>query len=56
MYEIINYRNLSEDDKDILFISLIKTSFQLSYDDIEVIKIEMKKSKGNSLPQYIFSC
>lgn len=52
--EIINYLVLSENEKDQAIHQLNKFGFVSPCDNIDLIKKEMEKSRGHTLPQYIF--
>ena len=52
--EIINYHDLSEHEKDKALRQLNGLGFTPAYGSISCMKNEMEKSKGHTLPQYIF--
>lgn len=52
--EIINYRDLSELEKDKAISRLNELGFVPAFGGIKSIKSEMEKSLENNLPQYIF--
>ena len=54
MDEIINYRNLSDKEKDKTLSQLIEIGFCPAYGGITSMKREMGKSIEGTLPQYVF--
>lgn len=52
--EIINYRDLSELEKDKAVGQLNELGFIPAFGGVTSIKVEMEKSLENNLPQYIF--
>ena len=52
--EIINYHDLSEQEKDKAISQLEELGFTPACGGINRMKNEMEKSQGNTLPQYIF--
>ena len=52
--EIVNYRDLSEREKDKAIHQLEGLGFIPAYGGIKQMKVEMEKSQGYALPQYIF--
>lgn len=55
MDEIINYRQLSEAEKDRCLSDLKQTSFG-SHWELRSMKAEMDRSEEGSLPQFVFVC
>lgn len=54
MDEVINYRELSEEEKDRCLKELMETSFGPAHGRPDELKREMDKSEEGTLPQYVF--
>ena len=54
MDEIINYRNLTEEEKDRCLAGLRQTSFCPADRDTGILRREMEKSVPGKLPQFVF--
>lgn len=54
MDQIVNYRDLAEDEKDHLLMELQAVGFVPAYGGTKAMKQEMEQSEEGTLPQYVF--